>query len=1281
MNRHKLSVISSLVVMFLMITFYDGGSLVVFANSDDTISINFDAVPGVLSEYHEPVEKLFQQYHNLLPTSDRFTVTAVRANDDGSWVELTIVPSYIVDLGWEVNYEPEEILKILLTQRTDGITAILPGTPEYESAHPEIPAGFASSQLSSESIQLLGTDFKFPWIAGKGWRRGALTWHTGYGDNSLDFLPNDTSNPTTNLAVLSAEAGTVSKDCDDGKQALFRINHSSGWTKYLHMDAGTVANNLIGQSIPRGRYLGLLYTGTDRSAGNCNGYSGCKFHTTCGYGTATHLHFGVSDRNWSIDGVALNTIAVSGQATYISSNQRVDDNNNQTQNCGDGEGVILYEHSNYGGRCNRLTGDDNNLSDNPIQDNAASSIKIIGSYEAIIYENNDYGGANSTYTSDDSDFGNESIGHDRASSIRVHRRDSSQGNCDGGPGAYLYENSNYSGRCFKVTGDAPNPSSWSIGNDTASSIRFVGSYEATVYQHSDYGGASSTFSTDDPDFSNDAIGNDQASSIRVRNRSSNNGSSNCDNSSGVQLYEHGNYQGRCSKFTTDTPNPSNWYLGNDAASSIRIFGNFEAVVYEHDNYNGTSSTFTGDDSDFGNDAIQHDRVSSIRVRARSTGPTNCNDNQFLAEYFNNRTLSGNPVFRQCEGQINHNWGEGGPGNGIGNDNFSVRWTGNYDFGDDAVYRFSSRTDDGVRLWVNNQLVIDQWRDMGATTYNSDQNLVAGLRPIKLEYYENGGSAVAQLSWTVQQASNNTNDDGRTIGYGDGMNGDINPAGDRDDYYFEGTAGQTITIRMEKRDSDLDSFVELYGSSGQLVGQDDDTGGNRNSRLVTTVPQNGRYKIVCHSYYTSQTGGYRLSLDRESASGADPDDNRWIAFGNALEGTIQPADDRDTYFFSATAGRVIGVRMNKIDSSLDSYLELYDSAGQKLTENDDGGGNRNSLLAWNIPSNGTYRLVARSWNLASTGRYNLSLNLAENTSGNLARGKGAYATSTEFAGVEAYKAFDGNMQTRWSSANNDPQLIYVDLGSATSFNQVVLKWETAYARQYGIYYWTGTSWQNVYWTNNGDGGTDTINLTNPVNARFVAMYGVQRGTSYGYSLWEFEIYNSDMILFPLVLPDPDDKGVETGVVPLVPLPPSDPNKGDILLVGDGETGQENMPLGENNGESPALTGNIQTGIPYAQILYPNPDQNLYVGDVTILLQGVASDNDEDGASIVQYEWQVDGNLLTDNSAIVHLNAIDLEEGRHTISFRAKDNEGIWSAWTSSNIIIEHNYMTYLPITFK
>ena len=128
-------------------------------------------------------------------------------------------------------------------------------------------------------------------------------------------------------------------------------------------------------------------------------------------------------------------------------------------------------------------------------------------------------------------------------------------------------------------------------------------------------------------------------------------------------------------------------------------------------------------------------------------------------------------------------------------------------------------------------------------------------------------------------------------------------------------------------------------------------------------------------------------------------------------------------------------------------------------------------------------------------------------GNLAQGAAAYATasSVENAGLPASYAVDGNASTRWSSAWSDPQWIKVDLGAVYLVNHVVLNWEAAYGKAYRIEVSTdGTAWTEKSSVTNGKGGIDDI-VFGTTNARYVRLWGTKRGTSYGYSLYEFEVY--------------------------------------------------------------------------------------------------------------------------------------------------------------------------------
>src|SRR5450755_2675492 len=125
---------------------------------------------------------------------------------------------------------------------------------------------------------------------------------------------------------------------------------------------------------------------------------------------------------------------------------------------------------------------------------------------------------------------------------------------------------------------------------------------------------------------------------------------------------------------------------------------------------------------------------------------------------------------------------------------------------------------------------------------------------------------------------------------------------------------------------------------------------------------------------------------------------------------------------------------------------------------------------------------------------------------LSQGKPATASSLENASFPASNAVDGNTSTRWSSAFSDPQWIQVDLGASASITQVVLQWEAAYGKAFQVQTSAdGTNWTSIYSTTTGTGGTQTLNVTG--TGRYVRMYGTARGTQYGYSLFEFQVYGT------------------------------------------------------------------------------------------------------------------------------------------------------------------------------
>jgi len=118
-----------------------------------------------------------------------------------------------------------------------------------------------------------------------------------------------------------------------------------------------------------------------------------------------------------------------------------------------------------------------------------------------------------------------------------------------------------------------------------------------------------------------------------------------------------------------------------------------------------------------------------------------------AEYFaNTKDLQGKPTVTRIDPTVNFNWGRGSPGEGIGNDNFAVRWTGKVIAPTTGEYLIGTTSDDGVRLWLDGKLIIDKWTNAAGTS-TAKVKLEGGKSyDIRLEYYENTRDAAVQLGW-------------------------------------------------------------------------------------------------------------------------------------------------------------------------------------------------------------------------------------------------------------------------------------------------------------------------------------------------------------------------------------------------------------------------------------------------------------------------------------------------------------------------------------------------------
>jgi hypothetical protein len=166
-----------------------------------------------------------------------------------------------------------------------------------------------------------------------------------------------------------------------------------------------------------------------------------------------------------------------------------------------------------------------------------------------------------------------------------------------------------------------------------------------------------------------------------------------------------------------------------------------------DHWNDGSGTYTGDiQLAAGRHAVRmemYDRTGG--AIARLWWQHHQESPQWKGEYFANRTLSGAPARVRYDWMINFDWGTNAPVAGLPRDNWSVRWTRAFYFPVNA-YRFTVEVDDGARLWIDGELVIDEWHD-GRGTYSHDLKLSEGGHQLRMELYERTGNAKAHLRWS------------------------------------------------------------------------------------------------------------------------------------------------------------------------------------------------------------------------------------------------------------------------------------------------------------------------------------------------------------------------------------------------------------------------------------------------------------------------------------------------------------------------------------------------------
>ncbi|HEX9707206.1 MAG TPA: PA14 domain-containing protein [Steroidobacteraceae bacterium] len=162
-------------------------------------------------------------------------------------------------------------------------------------------------------------------------------------------------------------------------------------------------------------------------------------------------------------------------------------------------------------------------------------------------------------------------------------------------------------------------------------------------------------------------------------------------------------------------------------------------------HEGVSAT----DAEVTNLAAFVSQIGDQEVSAPGSPGSNPNTGTGLTgRYYNNTIFSGAAVLQRVEA-VNFGWSTGSPGPGVNSDQFSVRWTGFVEATATGTFQFQTRASDGVRLWVNGNLVIDDWANHASAVDSTSGNITLTRNQrytVTLEYYDNTGQAVARLKW-------------------------------------------------------------------------------------------------------------------------------------------------------------------------------------------------------------------------------------------------------------------------------------------------------------------------------------------------------------------------------------------------------------------------------------------------------------------------------------------------------------------------------------------------------
>jgi hypothetical protein len=394
--------------------------------------------------------------------------------------------------------------------------------------------------------------------------------------------------------------------------------------------------------------------------------------------------------------------------------------------------------------CEYFSTDDDDLVDNLIGTDAVSSVHVPAGSVVSLYQASHLTSRCETFTADDLDLSHNLVDSKTVSSLRL------AGGCGqtSPPLAGVVQlcgSTNYGG-CETITRDYDQLDQTTVFGDNAESVRVPPGTVVSLYENAGYQGACENFTANDPNFWNNPIGANTAQGIKIGTP--------CPDGAPkksvtfTHYYSDANYQG-----SAEALNGTKLDTTSFGVSSVRVPYEGIARAYSEPGLHGVCETFAASNPNLVNSPLGDNGIRSMETGGGCLGepppdlPDSCDTpvGTFCQAIYDNVSLQGFPVAVSTTPAVSADWGAGAPAVDVPVDQFSVRWSGSFHF-DDADWQFVASGDDGVRVWVDGELIMDHWQAEPLTTYNVTKTLTAGYHTVAVAYVDQAGSAQVSLAW-------------------------------------------------------------------------------------------------------------------------------------------------------------------------------------------------------------------------------------------------------------------------------------------------------------------------------------------------------------------------------------------------------------------------------------------------------------------------------------------------------------------------------------------------------